>query len=152
MTNEEWNEIEKTLGRVINKARNRFRQSADDVAQEARLAAWQLLVADPETPASHLRQRAKFGALTAMRPRHHVLTNRPTFAQLDEDRDGSDATMPDVLRIPVGILPDLELLVQSTGRTARRVAAEMGIAEMTLSDRRKRARARVAAWWERESR
>jgi DNA-directed RNA polymerase specialized sigma24 family protein len=152
MTNEEWNEIEKTLGRVINKARNRFRQSADDVAQEARLAAWQLLVADPETPASHLRQRAKFGVLTAMRPRHHVLKNRPVLRQMDEDRDGSDATMPDVLRIPAGLVADLELLVQSTGRTARRVAAEMGIAEMTLSDRRKRARARVAAWWARESR
>jgi DNA-directed RNA polymerase specialized sigma24 family protein len=152
MNNAEWNKIEQTLQGVIRRASRRYRQSADDVAQEARIAAWLKLSSEPDAPVSHVRQAAKYGVLTAMRPRHSELTQRPVMYPLDEDRDGSDATMPDVLRIPPGLVGDLQLLVQSTGRTGQVVAAELGIAPMTLSDRRRRARARVAAWWERESR
>jgi predicted DNA-binding protein (UPF0251 family) len=146
VTNEEWQRVESVIELVVSRARRRYPLAADDVAQEARIAAWLRLRDEPTCPPGFVRQAAKWGVAQAMMPKYRrQKIQAPTFESF-EDQTGVQPPEP-VGRLPERIAVDVQILeaVARTG-SGEAAATRLGIAHCTLKKQLAKSKSRVTEW------
>lgn len=136
-----WAEIEKRIAGVIATARRRYPHIADDVAQDARLAAWERSRELPEQDAWKVYGIAKWAIATSVQPRYRWQAVQPTF------EDFSAVEIPvacheDIL--PAHLRTDAELLLACVSQGGHAAAEAQGVSYRTLRRRRTEARQRLA--------
>lgn len=121
---------------IVRKARRRRPDLADDLEQEARIAAW--LAEKSGGNPGYVRLRAKMATVDFMRGKRHA--PHVEFVEYDDHASTPFAEPTVVLKNA-----DVTLLTQVVRHSSSHVAAALGVSRPTFSKRLRRARERVEA-------